>query len=213
MLKEYKTMIILTLCCLTMVSIGFSSWVVTNPSATEDVVGSLEADSIIDNRKYVSKVSEEVFTYTEHGFIKNGYYSNTGNISIKYNINPKACVDYFLSLNDSCEGLYLEVEAKYTDGFAASYDIFSNGSLSLKYSVAGGDYVSDFVAATISNCTAKSKLELGSEHLSSTSIDITFMYTFTIPMGSTFRNTAYDKLLSKEGFGFAFSLILTNIGE
>ena len=53
MFKEYKTMIILTLCCLTMVSIGFSSWVISDPSTTTTVDGSLEADSIIDKRKYL----------------------------------------------------------------------------------------------------------------------------------------------------------------
>ena len=75
MLKEYKTMIILTLCCLTMVSIGFSSWVVTNPNTTEDVNGSLEADSIIDNRKYIVANEQVAFKYSQLGFIKNNIFS------------------------------------------------------------------------------------------------------------------------------------------
>ena len=196
MFKEYKTMIILTLCCLTMVSIGFSSWVISDPSTTTTVDGTLEADSIIDNRKYVSKVSEDIFSYNEHGFIQNGYYSNTGNIFITYNINPQACVSYFDSLNEPCEGLYLELKAEYANGFTSTYDIFKNSSLKLEYKINDGEYLNNFEVANISNYTVVSKFKLDSSYLSSSSLNITYKYTFTIKMGSNFTNNAYDKLLS-----------------
>ena len=208
MLKEYKTMIILTLCCLTMVSIGFSSWVVTNPNTTEDVNGSLEADSIIDNRKYISEIEQTVLSYTDLGFLKNGYYSNTGEMSITYNINTKACASYFNSLGEQCDALNLEICAKYADGFASEYNIFQRGGFNLEYSINDGEYQSDWVDGKItSNCEAISIMQI--TDLTSESLKIKFLYSFEINMGKTFKTNAYDKLLSLEGFKFEFSLFLS----
>ena len=211
MLKEYKTMIILTLCCLTMVSIGFSSWVVTNPNTTEDVNGSLEADSIIDNRKYIVANIPVAFEYSQLGFIKNNIFSKEGEVTSSYTINTKACADYFTSLGEKCNSLNLELTMKYAEGFSATYDIFNEGNVEVSYDIGSG-YITKNINSVVSNYQVCSTINI--TNITSTNLNVSFKFTFTIPYGASFKNGVYKELLSKEGFSFDFSAKLINgVGE
>ena len=211
MLKEYKTMIILTLCCLTMVSIGFSSWVVTNPNTTEDVNGSLEADSIIDNRKYIVANEQVAFKYSQLGFIKNNIFSKEGEVTSSYTINTKACADYFTSLGEECNSLNLELTMKYAEGFSATYDIFNEGDVEVSYDIGSG-YITENINSVVSDYQVCSTINI--TNITSTNLNVSFKFTFTIPYGASFKNGVYKELLSKEGFSFDFSAKLINgVGE
>lgn len=211
MLKQYKTMIILTLCMLTLVSVGFSSWIVTTPSATIDADGYLEADSIIDNRNYITNTASTEFEYTELGFMKDGVFSKVGEMTVTYEIKLANCKQYFIDLGEECTSLTLEVKTKYSDDISATYNIFNNEILEVTYNV-GTDYLHEGLISTNDTNQNISKITL--TDLTNNSFYITFKYSFTVNPGTTFKNSVYSGLLqNNQGKEiFAFSAKLTNNG-
>ena len=209
MYKEYKSMLIITLCMLTLVSVGFSSWIVTTPSATIDTEGYLEADSIIDNRNYIINTESTEFEYTQLGFLKDGVFTNVGELTVSYNIKLANCKEYFESLGEECVSLTLEVKNKYSDNISATYNVFDDNVISVSYNDGNGYSNQQLSSINYVNHNM-SKIIL--DDLTNNNYQITFKYSFAINPGSTFKNSIYEGLLkgNENKEIFEFSAKLTN---
>ena len=206
MLKQYKTMIILTLCMLTLVSVGFSSWIVTTPSATIDADGYLEADSIIDNNDFVGKPTVTAFKYNDVGFLTDdNILTNKGEIKIDYNINLTNCRSFF---TESYDSLSFDVALKYANGFTSTYNIFKESML-VEYSIDSWVNKTVVTPNNTENNRCDSTIHIDSALSgSTTTLTLSIKYTFTINCGGYFNTKTYAQLLSDEDFKFAVSCIV-----
>ncbi len=114
MLSKGKINIILSLCLISLTSIGFSSWTITQSAVTSaNVQGNFDVDNVINSNEYITLTSApSCFTYGERGFIDvNQNYVKDASITATYNMNIENCKSLFTDINEA----YISITLKHTD--------------------------------------------------------------------------------------------------
>lgn len=118
MISKWKINLIAFLISLTLFSVGFSSWQITNSAMVEDT-GIIQVDSVVkapdDVRKLVDFVSVDCFEYGINGFVlrdEKGFPSTTKTATVTANfiLYPTALQEHFSSYDATA----LSVEAVLT---------------------------------------------------------------------------------------------------
>ena len=103
MLTKGKITLFMTLCLLSLVSIGFASWTITEGPKEEQMLGSMMTDNIINSAEFIqldtTKGDSEnpgisAFKFQENGYLSEdgSYVTDTGYIYTYYVLDVKKCL-------------------------------------------------------------------------------------------------------------------------
>lgn len=194
-LKYYITMILISL---SLISIGFASWTISNDVKIKD-------DNIIivdDVTKYNDYLSYTLtpFTYYKTSFVSNnGKLTNEGIISVELVVNIDNCKTKFTSDR-------LELELTLRTIGADAVNLFNNGDLPLTVSVNGT--VLDDSKVTKNNTSAVTKYVIND--LSQSSLTLRFEYKLTKNDSLNFQEIIYNTFYNKEVY-FGLSAKITEV--
>lgn len=101
-----KLSVLAVFSCCALASIGFASWVITHEGTASDLTsGGISADSVIVSNDYVYIADKEedisMFTYSESGFVHDGYVDYEGIMSVKFTVNLDNCSNLITNSSDS----------------------------------------------------------------------------------------------------------------
>lgn len=194
-LKYYITMILISL---SLISIGFASWTISNDVKIKD-------DNIIivdDVMKYNDYLS---YTLTPFSYYKTGFVSNTGElindgiISVELVVNIDNCKTKFTSDR-------LELELTLRTIGADTVNLFNNADLPLTVSIKG-TVLSDS-QVTKNNTSAVTKYVIND--LSQSSLTLRFEYKLTKNDSLNFQEIIYNTFYNKEVY-FGLSAKITEV--
>ena len=186
-LKYYITMILISL---SLISIGFASWTISNDVKIKD-------DSIIivdDVMKYNDYLSYTLtpFSYYKTGFVSNtGELTNDGIISVELVVNIDNCKTKFTSRTLRTIG-------------ADTVNLFNNADLPLTVSI-NGTVLNDS-QVTKNNTSAVTKYVIND--LSQSSLTLRFEYKLTKNDSLNFQEIIYNTFYNKEVY-FGLSAKIT----
>lgn len=192
-LKYYITMILISL---SLISIGFASWTISNDVKIKD-------DSIIivdDVMKYNDYLSYTLtpFSYYKTGFVSNtGELTNDGIISVELVVNIDNCKTKFTSSS-------LELELTLRTIGADTVNLFNNADLPLTVSI-NGTVLNDS-KVTKNNTSAVTKYVIND--LSQSSLTLSFEYKLTKNDSLNFQEIIYNTFYNKEVY-FGLSAKIT----
>jgi len=192
-LKYYITMILISL---SLISIGFASWTISNDVKIKD-------DSIIivdDVMKYNDYLSYTLtpFSYYKTGFVSNtGELTNDGIISVELVVNIDNCKTKFTSSS-------LELELTLRTIGADTVNLFNNADLPLTVSI-NGTVLNDS-QVTKNNTSAVTKYVIND--LSQSSLTLSFEYKLTKNDSLNFQEIIYNTFYNKEVY-FGLSAKIT----
>ncbi|MCI5787848.1 MAG: hypothetical protein MR002_00600, partial [Acholeplasmatales bacterium] len=194
-LKYYITMILISL---SLISIGFASWTISNDVKIKD-------DSIIivdDVMKYNDYLSYTLtpFSYYKTGFVSNtGELTNDGIISVELVVNIDNCKTKFTSSS-------LELELTLRTIGADTVNLFNNADLPLTVSI-NGTVLNDS-QVTKNNTSAVTKYVIND--LSQSSLTLSFEYKLTKNDSLNFQEIIYNTFYNKEVY-FGLSAKITEV--
>ena len=194
-LKYYITMILISL---SLISIGFASWTISNDVKIKD-------DSIIivdDVMKYNDYLSYTLtpFSYYKTGFVSNtGELTNDGIISVELVVNIDNCKTKFASSS-------LELELTLRTIGADTVNLFNNADLPLTVSI-NGTVLNDS-QVTKNNTSAVTKYVIND--LSQSSLTLSFEYKLTKNDSLNFQEIIYNTFYNKEVY-FGLSAKITEV--
>ena len=192
-LKYYITMILISL---SLISIGFASWTISNDVKIKD-------DSIIivdDVMKYNDYLSYTLtpFSYYKTGFVSNtGKLTNDGIISVELVVNIDNCKTKFTSSS-------LELELTLRTIGADTVNLFNNADLPLTVSI-NGTVLNDS-QVTKNNTSVVTKYVIND--LSQSSLTLSFEYKLTKNDSLNFQEIIYNTFYNKEVY-FGLSAKIT----
>ena len=180
--------------CMTMVSIGFSSWIIVAPSGMNmTATGELHSYGVAHSTDLIYLYGDvEIFDYRAESFVDaNGNLTDSGKISVTYRINLANCKSSFGNDWNGSLDLHLSLLAKnvrdVNDG--KLFNTSMNNTIAhdtYKYSYAITATV-DGASKTITNIEGKIlNIDTTLTGLASTGTkDIKVVYTFSIPKNLT----------------------------
>ena len=179
-LKYYITMILISL---SLISIGFASWTISNDVKIKD-------DSI----------TLTPFSYYKTGFVSNtGELTNDGIISVELVVNIDNCKTKFTSSS-------LELELTLRTIGADTVNLFNNADLPLTVSI-NGTVLNDS-QVTKNNTSAVTKYVIND--LSQSSLTLRFEYKLTKNDSLNFQEIIYNTFYNKEVY-FGLSAKITEV--
>ena len=155
MLTRGKVLLLTILCLLSLVSIGFASWTITE-SDEEIVYGSMHTDNVINSAEFIQldttrgELNEELssdsnkvykgytsFNYFEYGYLdENGVTTSTANINVYLKLDVKKCLNLFGNDSDSIK---VNVKIGYSSTVNTLLNLFQNSTpTSLGFHTFGG---------------------------------------------------------------------------
>ena len=183
---------------LSLISIGFASWTISNDVKIKD-------DSIIivdDVMKYNDYLSYTLtpFSYYKTGFVSNtGELTNDGIISVELVVNIDNCKTKFTSSS-------LELELTLRTIGADTVNLFNNADLPLTVSI-NGTVLNDS-QVTKNNTSAVTKYVIND--LSQSSLTLRFEYKLTKDDSLNFQEIIYNTFYNKEVY-FGLSAKITEV--
>lgn len=196
---QYSIFIILAF--LSIMSVGFASWVTANDSSFS-FNGSIVVDDIQDNNNYITCNNLKIFKYFKTGFVdENNEIVKNGSISFDLVINNKNCKTKFTDSTDLEISLQLE---------SNNLNLFHSDIISMEVKkdnatqnpLLSSDQTICVLPITITNFKQERD-----------TITLKIEYLFTITNLDEFSNTVYPILLTND-FNFVLSAKLTgSVGE
>ena len=193
--------ILIILACLSIISVGFASWVTANDT-TFSFNDSIVVDDIQDNNNYITCNNLKIFKYFKTGFVdENNKIVNNGSISFDLIINNKNCKAKFTDSTDLEISLQLE---------SNNLNLFHSDIISMEVKkdnepqnpLLSFDQTICVLPITITNFKQERD-----------TITLKIEYLFTITNLDEFSNTVYPILLTND-FNFVLSAKLTgSVGE
>lgn len=189
------------LAALSIVSVGFASWVTANDT-TFSFNGSIVVDDIQDNNNYITCNNLKIFKYFKTGFVdENNKIVNNGSISFDLVINNKNCKNKFTDSTDLEISLQLE---------SNNLNLFHSDIISMevkKENATQNPFLSFDQTICVLPITITNFKQEGD------TITLKIEYLFTITNLDEFSNTVYPILLTND-FNFVLSAKLTgSVGE
>ncbi len=190
--------LIILLATLSLTSVGFASWLVSD-SATASTNGLILVEDVLKVNDYITCSSGDItsFKFFKTGFVtSDNSISTTGTITVNLSINLDECKKKFSDCNT------IEVELDMIQENLAIFN--SEGNISFQTKVMNGS------AEITSKHTTNDTLSITEFDLENTSgvMTVTIIYTFTIENVEYFKSTVYPHLL-QEDFNFIMSAKLT----
>lgn len=182
-LKYYITMILISL---SLISIGFASWTITNDVKIEDDNIIIVDDVMKYNDYFECKLTP--FSYYKVGFVaSDGQITNEGIINVEIVVDTNKCREKFSTTK-------LEFELTLRTIGAADVNLFNNPDLPLTVSVNNNVLTDSEV--TKNNTSSVTKYII--TDLSQSSLTLNFEYKLTMNDMSNFEETIYNTFYDKE---------------
>lgn len=177
--------ILIILACLSIISVGFASWVTTTESTISSINGSIQVDDIIESNEYITQVLPQPLKFYKTGFVtKDGAISQIGSMSVELTIDINKCKETF----SSSPNLNLYLTTTYSD---SSFNIFKNDSnLAVAISLEQQDIEIKTNDISLNKCITQIKIN----DLTVNQKIVKIIFTFT-NNNNTF-NTIYNSLKS-----------------
>lgn len=194
-LKYYITMILISL---SLTSIGFASWTLSNDVKIDD-------DNIIivdDVMKYNDYLEYKLipFTYYKTGFVKDdGEITNEGIIKVEITVNIENCKSKF-STNQ------LELELTLRTIGADSLNLFNNVDLPLTVSINNKELTDSYITKNNTSSVVKYQIT----DLSQKTLTLNFEYKLTMNNTFDFEDVIYNTFYDKEVY-FGLSAKITGV--
>lgn len=202
-MKSFKIKyILLTIfACLSLISVGFSSWIATN-EISSDADGMIVIEDVMESNDYITCSSENItkFSFFKTGFVSSdGSISTTGTIEANLVVKVSNCKLKFISSDT------LEVNLVFEND---NFKLFKEEGMSYTVSVYNGsDSLS--VVTTDNDTLCNSVFDITNfNDITSEEMTIKVIYTFNISDQTYFRDTVYPTLIDDD-FNFALSAKLT----
>mgnify|MGYP004561749877 FL=1 len=195
---QYSIFIILAF--LSIMSVGFASWVTANDSSFE-INGSIIVDDVRSNNEYLEcdETQIEVFEFFKTGFVSNdGEIIDTGEIYIPFTVKVNNCRDEFKNSSK------LEIVLNFT---TTNMNLFVNDPLNMSIVLKNNnDEIIKTIASTKDGLLS---FEISGLQTISNNIDYKLYYQFTKnEIEKTFKDDVYPELL-KDGFTFQLNAKIT----
>ena len=189
------------LAALSIVSVGFASWVTANDT-TFSFNGSIVVDDIQDSNHYITCNNLQIFKYFKTGFVdENNKIVNNGSISFDLVINNKNCKNKFTDSTNLEISLQLESD---------NLNLFHSDIISMEVKK-DNETQNPLLSFDQNICV----LPITIENFQSNGDTITLKieYLFTITNLNEFSNTVYPILITND-FNFVLSAKLTgSVGD
>lgn len=199
--------ILIMLSFLSIISVGFATWVTTNDSVlTTDITGIIEVEDVLKSNDYIECKINQIskFGFFKTGFVdKDGNVSSIGTIDIPIIINIENCKIKF----KNCTALEIDLSFESNN----LYLFNSETNLTLSMSVLK-DELEIESSQTSNNTTLLSIFDISTFNNLSNNIIIHAIYKFEIVNKEYFVNTVYPELL-KDDFNFNLSARLSGKAE
>lgn len=194
---QYSIFIILAF--LSIMSVGFASWVTANDSPISSIEGSIQVDDVIESNEYITNVSPTKLKFYKTGFVTNeGSISQTGTMSIELTIDIKKCKETFKDVTS----LNLYFTTTYSDD---SFNFFNDPTnLPVTIKVSDDSLISNDIAVNGNECISKIEIK----NLAQDTKTITISFTITNNLDSF--TTIYNSLKNSK---FTYSAKITGNGE
>ncbi len=198
---QYFILIILSF--MSIISVGFATWVTTNDiAATDEITGIIEVEDVLKSNDYITCETNQIskFGFFKTGFVdKDGNVSSIGKINIPIIINIENCKNKF----KNCTALEIDLSFESKN----LYLFNSENNLTLSMTVLK-DELEIESSQTSNNTTLLSIFDISNFNDLSNNITIYAIYNFQILNKDYFVNTIYPELL-KEDFNFNLSARLS----
>lgn len=193
--------ILIILACLSIISVGFASWVTANDT-TFSFNGSIVVDDIQDNNNYITCNNLKIFKYFKTGFVnENNEIVKNGSISFYLVINNKNCKAKFTDSTDLAISLQLE---------SNNLNLFHSDIISMEVKK-DNEPQNPLLSFDQTICVLPIKITNFKQE--GDTITLKIEYLFTITNLNEFSNTVYPILLTND-FNFVLSAKLTgSVGE
>lgn len=107
MKRQFKYYLIIVLTCLSLIGVGFASWIVA-VDFTETITGSIVVEDVLNGNDYLECTEFKSFKYFSTAFVnEDNYLSKVGTIKATLKINNKNCKTRFGKDNDTDLGIQL----------------------------------------------------------------------------------------------------------
>ena len=195
---KFRFYVIMILATLSLVSVGFASWIATE-TIYESSTGLIIVDDVLKVNDFITCSSEDI---TEFSFFKTGFVDEEGNISTSGKIAS------LLTINlDACEN-----EFKDCDSIEVQFSMLQeklslfNDAVNISYTASvmqGENEISSVTTSNANLCVTTFEIPL-----SGGVIQVLITYTFTIENVDYYKTNIYPLLL-KDDFNFTLSAKLT----
>ena len=188
--------ILIILAFLSIISVGFASWVTINDSDIT-IKGSIVVDNVLDSNNYITCDKMKIFKYFKTGFVSDdNKIVETGSISFDLVINNKTCKEKFK--NEQNLEISLQLESN-------NLNLFHSDIISME--VKKNDVTQNPLLSFDSNICVL-PITISNFQNESDNITLHIEYLFTILDKKGFSNEVYPKLIT-DNFNFALSAKLT----
>ena len=216
---KMKFYLVMFLATLSLISVGFASWVASEGMTTY-TSGMIVVDDVMKVNNYITCDSGNItkFGFFKTGFIdKNGNISTIGTIEAELSVNIKNCKSKFGNCNTL--QVVLNLESESLEIFNAKDKLEMNIGISEEYS-----YVQIKVEEPTSNTKLHSTIFninyfdsndpsiIDFNEIDNETITISVVYTFEIKNTQYYTDEVYDELL-KSDFNFILSAKLSGEGD
>ena len=220
MLTRGKVLLLTILCLLSLVSIGFASWTITE-SDEEIVYGSMHTYNVINSAQFIQLDTSKgddvlnekgevvghkgysVFDYYEYGFLdQNGQPSSLGILNTYYVLNVKQCFELFYNSYNSVNVI---IKLHYNDHIVTTLNMFQTvgqNTLSVKYiDISEGLIINKNISNLDSNKLQYTEkihfndlFEAYNNGEISDTLYFTVQYIFSAPTGEYFNQRFYETM-------------------
>ena len=222
MLSKLKINIIVLLCILSLISVGFSSWSITIDDRYID--GNISTDNVINSEDYIYLDTTKGDNNTGISCFK---YKKEGYLGSDNNITDKGYIDaYFIIDLNKCKTLFansnaldLTIILKYAENNPTSLNIFEEdrqdtGYRTLNYNIITNNsnhFVVDTAYGTENRQYALHMIISDILTIEEELINFQIRYTFFATVGEYFENNIYTKLYGDNvKFSIAVSIMEGN---
>lgn len=182
-----KYFIFSILAMLSIVSVGFASWVTTEDVFSTTVDGTIKVDDIANSDDYINCSKISVFEFFKTGFVQeDGSITTEGSINIPIIINLTNCKNKFKNNED----LLIELDMFYTNFRLLYYTTNGPMSLDITYNNTSVEFwYNDY------SCISKFQINNISNYTEET-IQINVKYAFTINDVNYYSKNIYPTLIN-----------------
>ncbi|MCH5163786.1 MAG: hypothetical protein J1F36_02085 [Clostridiales bacterium] len=205
MTHKAKLTIIAILSCCALLSMGFASWVISQPATPEISSGTITVDNVINSSDYFKLASEpKGLDYTTIGFSKSlatdNRYKDT--LTVTYTLDLNKCRELFGNVS-----VMSEISLGYNIVPEANLFAPNNNFVSAKITSKTNGLVAAFNQAQVDdvlNLTVRLDLSVGA-----TVVEITVEYTFDLGTLEDYKTYIYNPFANNSELEFEFSAKLT----
>ena len=205
MTHKAKLTIIAILSCCALFSMGFASWVISQPTTPVEQSGKITVDNVINSQEYFKILGDpQGLDYTTIGFSaslnSNNHYKDT--LTVKYTLDLNKCREIFGSVS-----VLSEIALGYNIVPEANLFAANNSFVSANVTSSTSGLVAAYTPISADNMlNLQVRLNL---NVDAASAEITVTYTFDLINLNNFKKYIYNPFASNSELEFEFNAKLT----